>query len=242
MEAEISGTKLNIQYNGTKATDEKNAFAVWSNVQDDLHWYDADAKGATYVELSRHKSYGLYFVHPYAFSAKVPRGLNGMTVTLPKPKIETTIKQVNQTRFEVLVRKVPATVTSITVPVWSDKNGQDDLKWYQVTKISKNGDRSYQVTVSQVPDYISSITLPTWSDCNGQDDLKWIATTKQVDGTYQAIINLQDHNFDAGHYSVHVYGQSRLGAQFLCLAGTEGFTVKENQVVFTQPEVKVINY
>ena len=140
MEVEISGTKLNIQYNGTKATDEKIAFAVWSNDQDDLHWYDADAKGATYVELSRHKSYGLYFVHPYAFSAKVPRSLNGMTVTLPKPKIETTIKQVNQTQFEVLVRKVPATITSITVPVWSDKNGQDDLKWYQVTKISKNGD------------------------------------------------------------------------------------------------------
>lgn len=127
VEVEISGTKLNIQYNGTKATDEKIAFAVWSNDQDDLHWYDADAKGATYVELSRYKSYGLYFVHPYAFSAKVPRGLNGMTVTLPKPKIETTIKQVNQTQFEVLVRKVPATITSITVPVWSDKNGQDDL-------------------------------------------------------------------------------------------------------------------
>ncbi|MBF7095447.1 GBS Bsp-like repeat-containing protein [Streptococcus sp. HF-1907] len=66
--------------------------------------------------------------------------------------------------------------------------------------------------------------------------------SKPADGTYQAIINLQDHNFDAGHYSVHVYGQSRLGDQFLCLAGTEGFTVKENQVVFTQPEAKVINY
>ncbi|WP_420705751.1 GBS Bsp-like repeat-containing protein [Streptococcus sp. HF-1907] len=47
-------------FSGNKTADEQVKFAVWSdkNGQGNLVWYDADAKGAAYVQLSRHKDYG----------------------------------------------------------------------------------------------------------------------------------------------------------------------------------------
>ncbi len=56
------------------------------------------------------------------------------------------------------------------------------------------------------PSGIKSIPVPIWSDVGGQDDLKWYTATKQSDGSYSLTIDIKDHNYSGGTYSIHVYG------------------------------------
>ncbi|AND79156.1 autolysin [Streptococcus pantholopis] len=477
--ANITNKELAIAYQKPVASDERIMFAVWSDVngQDDLVWYTADAAGAAYVDLSRHRSYGTYHIHTYSVRNSGNYGLDAMTVTVAEPQIETAIKQTGNGSFDIIISKVPQTITGIMVPVWSDQKGQDDLIWYtarqtqqgtytvsvavknhnndrghyhaniygystilgsqiglastsgfdnvdtrsnaavsianyaenkttfdvvvagssttkeikavniavwsqdkgqddlkwysptvrnnrasatvnianhsnrsdqyivhvytdysdgttvgtvlgsyKITKpaakntvtasltsngiaikldsntvtdyskvhfavwsqdkgqddlqwyqssssgtvtapysnhrgygiyhihaylndkgrmvglsakdfdigqpnvktaIAKATETSYTVTVSEIPAYISSIMLPVWTSHNGQDDLSWLTADRQANGTYTATINLRDHNFETGHYHVNVYGQSKIGNQFIGLSATEGFTVTE---------------
>ena len=46
--------------------------------------------------------------------------------------------------MDIRIKNVPETIYKLTVPTWSDKNGQDDLQWYAATK---NPDGSYNVRV-----------------------------------------------------------------------------------------------
>lgn len=148
VEASVSGKTLTIHYNGTVVKNETVKFAVWSALkgQDDLVWYDANAAGAAYVDLSKHRDYGKYYVHTYSFiSGQAPVGLNGMSVTVAQPEVKTTISKTSTGNFDIVVTNVPDIITSVTIPVWSAKQGQDDLKWYSATKV---GTGSYKVSVS----------------------------------------------------------------------------------------------
>ena len=78
---------------------------------------------------------------------------------------------------------------------------------YQINKVN---DTTYDVLVTNVPEYITSITVPVWSNANGQDDIKWYTTTKIGEGTYKAQINLENHGYTSGDYSVHIYGQNAI--------------------------------
>ncbi len=144
--ATLDDKGIKIQYNAKIEKNESIKFAVWSanNGQDDLVWYNADAAGAAYVELSKHKSYGAYYIHTYAFTPAA-KGLNAMTITVPEPQVTTSISKASEGHFDILVKNVPATITSISVPVWSDKNGQDDLRWYGATQTAKG---TFKVSVA----------------------------------------------------------------------------------------------
>ncbi len=87
--ASVSGKTLTIQYNGEFTPTDSLKFAVWSdgNGQDDLVWYPADATAAAYIDLSKHKSLGLYHIHTYNKNG----GLNAMTVTVPSPEVVTEV-------------------------------------------------------------------------------------------------------------------------------------------------------
>ena len=147
VEASVSGNTLSIQYNGIITAGESLKFAVWSdnNDQDDLVWYDADASGAAYIDLSNHKDYGVYNIHTYSFQDGQATGLNAMTVTVARPEVTTNITQTSNGNFTITISNVPDSITSILVPVWSDKNGQDDIKWYSATQ---TGTGTYQATIS----------------------------------------------------------------------------------------------
>lgn len=147
VEASVSGNTLSIQYNGIITAGESLKFAVWSdnNDQDDLVWYDADASGAAYIDLSNHKDYDIYNIHTYSFKNGQTTGLNAMTVTVARPEVTTNITQTSNGNFTITISNVPDSITSILVPVWSDNNGQDDIKWYSATQ---TGTGTYQATVS----------------------------------------------------------------------------------------------
>ena len=132
---------------------------IWSdkNGQDDLTWYHADKQSdgsyKVHVDTASHKGdAGTYSVHLYYM-------LNGKRTYITETKAtvpQSTESQVtgkltisNQTSngFDVVVTNVSGggkEVKEVRVPVWSDKNGQDDLTWYHADKQS---DGSYKVHV-----------------------------------------------------------------------------------------------
>jgi len=133
-------TDINAPSNGTIK------YAVWSeeNDQDDLRWYDDSGKGITRVDLNNHKGYGRYFVHTYLAQDGKMTAINGQDIIINKQEISYQIVQTSDKTYDVLINDVPEYITSITVPVWSTVNNQDDLKWYKATKV---GDNSYKATI-----------------------------------------------------------------------------------------------
>ena len=257
------------------------------NGQDDIQWYKATktADGSYYVifsEATHHLEAGTYNVHVYGNS----RVTNSQTALL-------------ETRFEFDYQfgdvKVQASVDqngiNISMPsdvssnlkvmhaVWSAKNDQDDLIWYQVpadgqltakytgdygtylihtyavingqmtcisatsinvpkpeikATVTKESDVKVKVTVSNVPVYVTGITIPVWTSFNGQDDINWYQAIKQSDGTYILTFSPKEHNFESGHYNIHIYGQSQVSHSLEVLSSTSGVDLSTDKYVVAQ--------
>lgn len=264
------------------------------NGQDDIQWYKATktADGSYYVifsEATHNLEAGTYNVHVYGNS----RVTNSQTALL-------------ETRFEFDYQfgdvKVQASVDqngiNISMPsdvssnlkvmhaVWSAKNDQDDLIWYQVpadgqltakytgdygtylihtyavingqmtcisatsinvakpeikATVTKENDVKVKVTVSNVPVYVTGITIPVWTSLNGQDDIKWYQAIKQSDGTYILTFSPKEHNFESGHYNIHIYGQSQVSHSLEALSSTSGVDLSTDKYVVA-PSVTVQNH
>ncbi len=381
----LASSGFNLQYNQAIANGAKIMFAVWSDVngQDDLVWYTADSNGKATAKYTG--SYGKYNVHTYQNLNGKMTGLNGTTIDVPKPSAKVTITKASATTYKVTVTDVPVYITSVTLPTWTEKSGQDDIIWYKTTKdgsttysatisvaehnlesgkynvhvygtsavtnsltgltgtsfqgnyafgdvavsaslgqtginitmpsdvsqemtvyhavwsakndqddivwykvdhsgkttatytgdygpylihtyavvkgqmqiisatsidvpkpevkvsITKVSDTSAKVTVTDVPVYIHDIQLPTWTSKNNQDDLKWYKATKQSDGSYTYTFYAKNHNFEAGHYNVHVYGTSEVIHSFVALSGSDGIDLTFNQSL-SKPTVTVQNH
>lgn len=107
--------------------------------------------------------------------------------------------------------------------------------------ITKASDTSATVTVTNVPVYVHDIQLPIWTSKNNQDDIKWYKATKQSDGSYTYTFYAKNHNFESGHYNVHVYGTSEVTHSFVALSGSDGIDLTFNQSL-TNPTVTVQNH
>ena len=170
--------------------------------------------------------------------------------------------------------------------VWSAKNDQDDIKWYQVAKngqltasytgdygayyihtyavvkgkmtcisatsidvpkpdvkvsVTQASDTSAKVVVTNVPIYVHDIEVPVWTSQNGQDDIKWYKAEKAADGSYTYTFYAKNHNFESGHYNVHVYGVSEVTHSLVGFATTSGIDLTFNQNL-TAPTVTVQNH
>ena len=129
---------------------------IWSdkNGQDDLTWYHADKQSdgsyKVHVDTASHKSdAGTYSVHLYYMLDGKRTYITETTATVPESQVAGELTITNQTSngFDVVVTNVSGggkEVKEVRVPIWSDKNGQDDLTWYHADKQS---DGSYQVHV-----------------------------------------------------------------------------------------------
>lgn len=132
---------------------------VWSdtNGQDDIVWYRANRQSdGTYlarVEASNHKySTGTYHAHLYIQHQQGQAGVAATTTNVQfndtKPRATLSIRNVDNTHglFEVHISQIyaPQGISKVQVPVWSDANGQNDIRWYDATKLA---DGSYLVTV-----------------------------------------------------------------------------------------------
>ena len=131
---------------------------IWSdkNGQDDLTWYHADKQSdgsyKVHVDKASHKGdAGTYSVHLYYMLDGKRTYITETTATVPESQVAGKLTITNQTSngFDVVVTDVSGggkTVQEVRVPIWSDKNGQDDLTWYHADKQS---DGSYKVHVDK---------------------------------------------------------------------------------------------
>ncbi|MBF0787643.1 GBS Bsp-like repeat-containing protein [Streptococcus sp. 19428wC2_LYSM12] len=132
---------------------------VWTskNGQDDLRWYEASrqADGTYYVRVrneNHNRETGSYHVHYYYhYEDGSQEGVGTARADLPlltKPSGKIEIQQIdaNNGTFDVVIRDIraPKAVQGVRVPVWTSKNGQDDLRWYEA---SRQADGTYYVKV-----------------------------------------------------------------------------------------------
>ena len=130
----------------------------WSleNGQDDLIWHKAnrqtDGSYRVTIKASDHKnSLGNYRADLYIVDNDNNRHFVTETVvTVKHDKPTGILSVVNNNKdtgtFDVIIKDVysPKGVRTVQVPTWSDKDGQDDLRWYEATH-QANGD--YKVSV-----------------------------------------------------------------------------------------------
>ncbi|QIM45577.1 N-acetylmuramoyl-L-alanine amidase [Streptococcus ruminicola] len=264
------------------------------NGQDDIQWYKATkaADGSYYVifsEATHNLEAGTYNVHVYGNS----RVTNSQTALLGT-RFESDY-QFGDVKVQASLGQnginisMPSDVSSnlkVMHAVWSAKNDQDDLIWYQVPSdgqltakytgdygtylihtyavingqmtcisatsinvpkpeikatVTKESDVKVKVTVSNVPVYVTGITIPVWTSLNGQDDIKWYQATKQSDGTYILTFSPKEHNFESGHYNIHIYGQSQVSHSLEALSSTNGVDLSTDKYV-VDPAVSVQNH
>nr|WP_105161370.1 GBS Bsp-like repeat-containing protein [Streptococcus suis] len=133
---------------------------IWSDIngQDDLRWYSATRQSdGTYkvsVNKKDHKdSTGQYHIHLY-YQYSSGRGpiVDAIPFNLPAAQVQGKIQVQNVNAesgtFDVIISNVvgSSSVQTVLVPIWSDINGQDDLRWYSATRQS-NG--TYKVSVNK---------------------------------------------------------------------------------------------
>lgn len=130
---------------------------VWSKTdQSDIVWYTAEktAEG-TYVvksSIAKHKfNVGTYVAHVYVTEKSgLTSFLKGDNFTFEKTVGEIMIGAGNkQKTYPVTIKNVsiPAGAKSVSVAVWSENGGQDDLKWYTLTG-NNGGDYSGTIDIS----------------------------------------------------------------------------------------------
>lgn len=129
------------------------------NGQDDLKWHVATKQvDGTYkytVNINQHQYEGdKYISHVYVTdNAGVSKAYSAGEVHLMLPKRQASVTITNKDnvagKFDVVISNVvsPYPLEKIVVPIWSEMNGQDDLKWYEATK---QPDGSYRVSVDAI--------------------------------------------------------------------------------------------
>ena len=131
---------------------------TWSdpNGPDDLVWHKAvlqsDGSYRATIKASDHKNEdGKYNVHVYYVDQTNQRNyITETTAEVRQARRSGTIVIQNNNKdmgtFDVIIKDVysPKGVRTVQVPTWSDKDGQDDIRWYEATR-QANGD--YKVSV-----------------------------------------------------------------------------------------------
>ena len=265
-----------------------------ANGQDDLQWYKAEkaADGSYYVvfsEATHNLEAGTYNVHVYGYNhvKKVQTGLLGKRFESDYRFGDVAVKaELAPTGIYITMPSDVSSNLKTYHAVWSAKNDQDDIKWYQVAKngqltasytgdygayyihtyavvkgkmtcisatsidvpkpdvkvsVTQASDTSAKVVVTNVPIYVHDIEVPVWTSQNGQDDIKWYKAEKAADGSYTYTFYAKNHNFESGHYNVHVYGVSEVTHSLVGFATTSGIDLTFNQNL-TAPTVTVQNH
>ncbi|HEM2542948.1 TPA: GBS Bsp-like repeat-containing protein [Streptococcus suis] len=129
-----------------------------SGGQDDIKWYEASRQtdGSYILTVNRTKhnyEAGKYNLHLYYKSDDGSlRYVNETVIDFPSAKASGTItvSDINQQHgtFKVRITNVlaPNGISKVLVPIWTDSNGQDDIKWYEA---NRQTDGSYLLTINK---------------------------------------------------------------------------------------------
>lgn len=148
-------TSLSLTISASGVTDDSGVAgvqaAVWSEAsgQGDLRWYSLTNNGSgnwsANVSMKDFSANGLYNIHYYATDTRGNMGMIGhQSVTSQRdtaPPASQLVYAVNTTvnspSFTVVAHNVsdPSGVSNVQFAVWTERNGQDDIRWYQGNKL-----------------------------------------------------------------------------------------------------------
>lgn len=193
--------------------------AVWSdeNGQDDIFWHRADPQSTTF-NLSQHQGQGIYHAHTYIKIDGQMVLLNATTFQVSRPLALTSALTVPQSGIlEVRVNQAPQKYRELLLPTWSEARGQDDIRWYRV---SRGSDGSFTLRIN-LADHQSALgkyhvhIYGVNQQTSGQD----ILAGQSFDVTAQHLpktnaiapqFRLQDVDGNRGRYQVQVTDSGRL--------------------------------
>ena len=91
-----------------------------------------------------------------------------------------------------------------------------------ISILNNNGAGSFDVVISDVysPKGVRTVQVPIWSEVDGQDDIRWYEATRQTNGSYKVTVQVADHKYSTGIYSVHLYYIQNDGSQ-IGVGGTQ---------------------
>lgn len=130
--------------------------AVWThrNGQDDIKWYYATKVSSNTfslrVNIGNHNyEYGEYLIHSYGVHNNGQmKFISGKIMTVEGIKVESKSAVTNSTNANLKLNNVtsPHGIRNMRVAVWSDANGQDDIRWYNVPNTGNN----FEINVSSL--------------------------------------------------------------------------------------------
>lgn len=138
-------TQVRLENTILPPSDSELVTAVWSeeNGQDDLKWYSTSLKD-NIISLANHKGRGNYNFHTYLKKNGEMSLISAQTLQINQKVINYTLERSSDTSYDLIINDVPKQYASLSIPVWSDVNGQDDIKWYPAIKQSET---SYKVKI-----------------------------------------------------------------------------------------------
>ena len=192
----------------------------WSleNGQDDLVWHKAnrqsDGSYRVTIKASDHKnSLGNYRADLYIVDNDNNRHFVTETVVTVKHDNPTgIISVVNNNKdtgnFDVIIKDVynPKGVRTVQVPTWSDKDGQDDLRWYEATR-QANGDYKVSVKASDHKNSTGKYHIHLYYIQNDGSRVGVGTTTTEVEfrnAMTKTQASIKNVNSGAGTYTVTV--------------------------------------
>lgn len=128
-----------------KGTISSIVVPTWSGAkQEDIKWYEASKKSAGVWtitgEIKNHLGLGTYKCHVYARigSNLVYLGNTGFTASVSQEGI-TVLESEDGISYPVMLTnlKTPLAFAKVQAAVWSEKGGQDDIVWYNLTSGGK---------------------------------------------------------------------------------------------------------
>ena len=198
---------------------------VWSesNGQDDIIWYTATQQAnGTYkvsVDSSRHKdSVGKYNVHLYYVRNDGQLvGVGGTTtnVSVIKPQGKISIQNRNSETgdFDIVVSGIssPGGLKTVSLPTWSEANGQDDIKWYNAER-QADGTYRKRVRISDHNNVQGEYNVHLYYVQN-DGRLVGVSGTKTTVslGKPKGTISIQNRNKETGDFDIVVSGISSPG-------------------------------
>ena len=193
---------------------------VWSNQngQDDLIWHKAVRQSdgsyrATIKALDHKNEDGKYNVHVYYVDQNNQRNyITETTTEVRQARRSGTILIQNNNKdtgtFDVIIKDVynPKGVRTVQVPTWSDKDGQDDIRWYEATR-QANGDYKVSVKASDHKNSTGKYHVHLYYIQNDGSRVGVGTTTTEVEfrnAKTKTLASIKNVNSGAGTYTVTV--------------------------------------
>ena len=200
----------------------------WSlvNGQDDLVWHKAsrqsDGSYRVTIKASEHKnSLGNYRADVYIVdNANQRHYVTETIVDVKHNKPVGTISVVNNNKdtgtFDVIISDVysPKGVRTVQVPIWSEKDGQDDIRWYEATR-QANGTYTVNVQATNHKNSTGLYNIHLYYILNDGSQVGVGGTTTTVEfrnAKTKTITYITNVNSEAGSFTV-VVDQAPQGRQ-----------------------------